>query len=76
MSEQSALENFESAMTELEETVAQLEAGQLSLQETLALFERGQELAARCGTALDEAELRLTQLQSSGGGYDITGMDN
>ena len=57
---------FEQAFAELEETVRKLEAGGLTLEESLALFERGQALAARCGTQLDEAELKIKQLTPEG----------
>ena len=61
MSEESL--SFEQAMAELEEIVARLEAGGLPLEEMLTLFERGRELAALCDRVLDEARLRLEQLQ-------------
>jgi len=57
---------FEQAFAELEETVHKLEAGGLTLEESLALFERGQTLAARCSTQLDQAELKIRQLTSEG----------
>ncbi len=53
---------FEEAFAELEQTVAQLESGDLTLEASLTLFERGQALAARCGTQLDTAELKVQQL--------------
>ncbi len=64
----SKIENlsFEQAFAELEETVHKLEAGGLTLEESLALFERGQALAARCGTQLDQAELKIEQLTPEG----------
>ncbi len=55
-------ETFEELYTELEETVQKLEAGNLTLDESLALYERGMELARRCGTQLDQAELRVKEL--------------
>lgn len=64
----SEIENltFEQAFAELEETVRKLEAGGLALEESLTLFERGQALAARCSTQLDEAELKVQQLTPEG----------
>lgn len=53
---------FEEAFKELEETVAQLEDGDLSLEASLALFERGQQLSAYCSRLLEQAELKVTQL--------------
>ena len=57
---------FEQALQELEEIVTKLEVGDLTLEETLSLFERGQKLAARCNTQLDEATLRVEQLTADG----------
>jgi exodeoxyribonuclease VII small subunit len=58
--------SFEEALTELEQTVAQLESGNLTLDGSLALFERGQRLAIRCGQLLDRAHLRIEQLTEDG----------
>ena len=54
---------FEQAFAELEESVRKLEGGDLPLEESLALFERGQQLAACCGKMLDEAELKIEQVE-------------
>lgn len=56
---------FEQAFAELEESVRILEKGELSLEESLALFERGQQLAAYCGKLLDNAELKIEQVQET-----------
>jgi len=56
--------SFEESLAELEDIVARLETGDLTLEESLALFERGQRLAALCGAALDQAELRLEELSA------------
>jgi exodeoxyribonuclease VII small subunit len=66
---------FEQALAELEQIVSQLEAGQLALDEALALFERGQLLTARCGTLLDNAELRIQTLAPKPGGYELQDFD-
>ena len=54
--------SFEALFSELEETVAKLEAGDLSLDESLALFQRGMELSKRCTEMLEKAELRIREL--------------
>ena len=54
---------FEQAFAELEEAVRTLERGDLPLEEALALYERGQELAAYCAQLLDEAELKIVQIE-------------
>ncbi len=68
--------SFEDALAELDETVRQLEAGELSLDESLALFERGQKLSARCQQLLQSAELKVQQLApKAGGGYELEPFD-
>ena len=54
---------FEQAFAGLEEAVRTLERGDLPLEESLALYERGQELAAYCAKLLDDAELKITQIE-------------
>jgi exodeoxyribonuclease VII small subunit len=68
--------SFEAALAELDETVRQLEAGDLPLDETLALFERGQLLSVRCQGLLQTAELKVQQLApKAGGGYALEPFD-
>lgn len=64
--------SFESALQELEEVVARLEAGDLTLEESLALFERGQKLTDHCNQLLDQASLRVEQLTEDGEIVDLT----
>ena len=56
---------FEQAFAELEESVRTLERGDLPLEESLALYERGRELSAYCAKLLDEAELKVQQVEAS-----------
>ena len=58
--------SFEAALEELEETVAQLELGDLTLEASLKLFERGQKLAEYCNQMLENASLRVEQLTADG----------
>lgn len=58
--------SFEAAYSELEKIIAQLESGDLPLDESVTLFERGRKLSEHCQSLLDKAELRVTQLTSSG----------
>jgi exodeoxyribonuclease VII small subunit len=68
--------SFEAALSELDETVRLLEAGDLPLDESLALYERGQQLSTRCQSLLQAAELKVQQLAPrSGGGYDLEPFD-
>ena len=54
--------SYEEAFRELEEIVRLLETDSKTLEESLALFERGQALASRCAALLDQADLRIRQL--------------
>ncbi|MEZ4516952.1 MAG: exodeoxyribonuclease VII small subunit [Chloroflexota bacterium] len=67
MTEQ-VLENlsFEEALVELEATITQLEAGNLTLEASIALFERGQQLTEYCNQLLDNAQLKVEQLTEDG----------
>ena len=55
---------FEQAFAELEESVRKLESADLSLEDSLALYERGQTLATYCAKLLDEAELKVQQVEA------------
>lgn len=66
MSEQTAVEQYETLLAELQTVVERLEQGELSLAEALRLYERGAELAAACQQLLDAAELRIRQLEGVG----------
>ena len=57
---------FEQAYAQLEDVVAQMEAGDLPLEDALQLYERGQHLARLCGEMLDAAELRIEQIDNEG----------
>ena len=60
----SAPASFESALEQLEGTVARLEEGEMPLEEALALFESGVKLSRQCSTTLEEAECRIEILVS------------
>ena len=55
---------YEEAMTRLEKIVSMLETDTLSLDDSLKLFEEGTKLARICNKTLDEAELKITKLNS------------
>lgn len=59
--------SFEEMLEELERVITQLEEGGLALEETIMLFERGQQLIALCNARLDQAELRVEQLEAPPG---------
>lgn len=56
--------NFESAVAELEELVATMEAGKLSLEDSLAAYKRGMELTAWCQKTLADAEQQVKILEN------------
>ena len=55
---------YAEAMTRLEKIVSMLETDTLSLDDSLKLFEEGTKLARFCNKTLDEAELKITKLNS------------
>jgi exodeoxyribonuclease VII small subunit len=56
---------YEQAFQELEGIVAALETNQQPLEESMRLFERGQYLAQYCAKLLDNADLKVRQLNST-----------
>lgn len=54
--------SYEQAFAELEDIVSALESDEHALERSLSLFERGQALAQRCATLLDQADLKVQQL--------------
>jgi exodeoxyribonuclease VII small subunit len=60
------IKDFESAISELEKIVAELEGGDLPLDASLALFERGVALSRYCHEQLGSAERRIEQLTDRG----------
>ena len=58
---------YETLYARMQAIVARLEAGDLPLDEALALYEEGVAVAAACQRLLDEAELRVQELQTGAG---------
>lgn len=54
--------SYEEAFQELEAIVKALEMEEHPLEEGLKLYERGQALAQRCASLLDQAELKVKTL--------------
>ena len=54
--------SYEQAFNELEEILATLEGEQKPLDESLKLYERGQLLVQYCSALLDQADLRIQEL--------------
>jgi exodeoxyribonuclease VII small subunit len=60
------IRDFESAISELEKIVKQLEDGDLPLDKSLALFERGVTLSKYCHDQLGAAQRRIELLTERG----------
>ena len=58
---------FEQALSQLDETVRALEAGDLPLSEATRLYEKGMRLSRICTEKLAEAELKISQIQTAYG---------
>jgi exodeoxyribonuclease VII small subunit len=54
--------SFEAALAELEQILADIEAGEVPLEESLIKYERGQFLIQHCRTVLGQAEKQIEQL--------------
>jgi exodeoxyribonuclease VII small subunit len=55
--------SFEEAMEELEQLVAQMEAGELPLEASVAAYKRGSELVKYCSGQLDKVESQVKVLE-------------
>ncbi len=55
--------SFEEAMAELEQLVADMEAGELPLEASLAAYKRGSELVKYCAAQLERVEKQVKVLQ-------------
>ena len=55
--------SFEEAMAELEQLVADMEAGELPLEASLAAYKRGSELVKYCASRLERVEKQVKVLQ-------------
>ncbi len=58
------LADYDKAMAEIDDIIAQLEDGQHSLDEEMQLYERAMRLAHACDQLLQSAELRVEKLRS------------
>lgn len=60
--------SFEAAMKELETIVRALEAGNADLDKSITDYQRGNALKAHCLAKLNEAKLKVEQIQAAGDG--------
>lgn len=56
--------SFESAMSELEKIVADMEAGKLPLEDSLVAYKRGAELLSYCRSRLEDAQQQVGVLEN------------
>ena len=54
--------NFEDALQQLSEIVSRLESEDVGLEESIQLFEKGSKLSHQCAGILEEAELKIEQV--------------
>ena len=60
--------SFEDAMSELEEIVDNLESGNIDLDKSIQYYTRGSQIRAHCQKKLDEAVMKLEEIQVSSEG--------
>ncbi len=58
--------SYEAAYEQLEGLVRRLESGELTLEESVALYAQGQQLSAHCQKLLEEARLKIQQVDDAG----------
>ena len=58
-------QDFETALSQLEKLVSQMESGDLPLEQSLAAYERGVELSRVCQRLLDAADEQVKVLQGN-----------
>lgn len=66
--QQSPPKSFEDALRELEEILAEIEAGELGLEESLQKYERGNFLIQHCRGVLNSAERQIELLTRTADG--------
>ncbi len=66
--------DFEKAMARIEKIAEGIEKGNVGLEESIKQFEEGMGLIRRCRQVLDDAELKIQQLEA-GPGEGVTVRD-
>ena len=62
---------FEEALKKLEDVVDAMESGDLPLEKLIQRFEEGTRLVKMCQTKLEEAELKIQQLEENADGDPV-----
>ena len=68
--------DFETALTELEKIVADLEKGDLNLDKSLAAYKKGVELARFCNSKLQTAQVAVQQITDEQGTLTVFGEED
>ena len=69
--------NFEEALAELDQIIAEIEGGQVGLEESLAKYERGNFLIQHCRGVLNTAEQQIEVLsKAADGSLTVSPMQN
>ena len=55
-------QNFETALAELEQVVADMESGKMALEDSLVAYKRGAELLVFCRSRLEDAQQQVRVL--------------
>lgn len=58
---------YEEQINELKEIIEKIENREAGLEESLILYRRGMEILRSCEKYLEDAELKVTELQDSAG---------
>ncbi len=59
---------FEDAMKRLDEIIAKMEGGNVPLEKSVEMYEMGMKLKEFCSTKLNEARLKVEQIENLGDG--------
>lgn len=60
--------NFEQAIDQLEQIVAQLESGEVPLEKAIELYQEGMRLSHLCGQKLEQVEKKIEMLVEGSSG--------
>lgn len=76
MTRKTKLPDLESALSEINTLIEQMEQGELSLEQSLERFERGIILIKHCQKVLQDAEQKVQILIQSNGQDDLEDYEN
>ena len=67
---------FEDAMQRLDQIVEAMESGEIGIEDSVAHYEEAMQLAAQCRRILEQAELRIRQIQIDAvGNVEVTPLE-